>query len=123
MASVISVSNYETIATQYANARTSVLASVDYLFDAVYTIVQLDEIEPEVDLLTEFWNSYQINSDLFRNPVSFLSAVRRINNHVINRSSYTTLDAWLAGEAGTVPQAWATLSAAAGYTIDASRIV
>ena len=93
MAAVISVSNYETIATQYANARTSVLASVDYLFDAVYTIVQLDEIEPEVDLLTEFWNSYQINSDLFRNPVSFLSAVRRINNHVINRSSYTTLDA------------------------------
>jgi len=122
MASVISGTNYEQVATQYASARNAVLSSVSYLFDAVYTIVQLDEIEPEVDLLTEFWNSYQINSDLFKNPVTFLSAVRRINNHVINRSVYNTLDSWMAAEGVTVPSTWADLSGAAGYTIDPSRI-
>jgi len=123
MSSVISGTNYEQVATQYANARNSVLSSVSYLFDAVYTIVTLDEIEPSVDLLTEFWNSYQINSDLFRNPVTFLSAVRRINNHVINRSIYTTLDLWMAAEGVNIPEAWADLSNAAGYTIDPSRIL
>lgn len=117
MAQVIGGADYVSIATSYANARTAVLSSVSYLFEAVYTIVQLDVVEPEVDLLTEFFNSYQINADLFRSPVSFLSAVRRLNNHVLNRGGFTTVSAYLTSEGVTVPQAWADLSSAAGYDL------
>jgi hypothetical protein len=121
MAQVISGTDYASIATSYANARTAVLSSVSYLFEAVYTIVQLDVVEPEVDLLTEFFQSYQINSDLFRSPVSFLSAVRRLNNHVLNRGGVTSVATYLTDEGVTIPQAWADLSAAAGY--DLSSVV
>lgn len=117
MSTVISGEDYVSIATSYANARNAVLSSVGYLFEAVYTIVQLDVVEPEVDLLTEFFNSYQINTDLFRSPVSFLSAVRRINNHVINRSGFTTVSAYLDDQNEFVPQAWADLCAAVGYDV------
>lgn len=120
MAQVISGANYVSIATSYANARNAVLSSVGYLFEAVYTIVQLDDIAPEVDLLSEFYSSYQINTDLFRSPVSFLSAVRRLNNHVLNRGGYTTVGAYLTAEGvSTVPQAWIDLSDAAGYDLSA----
>lgn len=122
MANVITGADYSSIATSYANARTAVLSSVGFLFEAVYTIVQLNEIEPEVDLLTEFFNSYQINADLFQSPVSFLSAVRRLNNHVLNRSSYASVDLYLTNEGVTVPQAWADLSSAVGHDITIGNI-
>lgn len=120
MSTVISGADYVSIATSYANARNAVLSSVGYLFEAVYTIVQLDVVEPEVDLLIEFFNSYQINTDLFRSPVSFLSAVRRINNHVINRGGFATVSAYLTSEGVTVPQAWADLSSAVGFDLSAN---
>lgn len=119
---VISGENYVSIATSYANARDAVLSSVSYLFEAVYTIVQIDVIEPEVDLLGEFFQSYQINTATFRSPVSFLSAVRRLNNHVLNRSDFTTVDAYLTDAVVTVPQTWADLSLAAGYQISSGNI-
>lgn len=122
MANVINGADYATIATSYANARNAVLSSVGFLFEAVYTIVQLNEIEPEVDLLTEFFNSYQINADLFQSPVSFLSAVRRLNNHVLNRGSYASVDLYLTGEGVTVPQAWADLSLIVGHEISGPNI-
>ena len=121
MANVISQADYQSIATSYANAREAVLSSVDYLLDAVYTIVQLDDIEPEVDLLNEFFNSYQINTDLFSSPVAFLSAVRGLNNHVLNRGSFPSVTAYLSDTGTTVPEAWVDLSRVVGVDLDANQ--
>jgi hypothetical protein len=118
----ISGQDYVAIATAYANARSQQLVIKDYLFDAVYEIVMLQEIVPEVDLLNEFYNSYQVNADLFSAPQTLLNAVRRLNNHVLNRSSYSTLDLYLEGESVTIPQKWADLCSAAGFTISESNI-
>ncbi len=117
MANVISGDSYYSIATNYANARDRVVSAVDYLFEAVYQIVLLQEILPEVDLLSEFYNSYLINNDSLKSSVNFLPAVRRLNNHVLNRGSASTLDEYLEDEGVYVPQSWASLSALAGFTI------
>jgi len=118
---VISGANYVAIAQAYATARDSVVSSLSHLFDAVYDVVMLNEIQPEVDLLSEFYNSYQVNTGLYLTPVTFLSAVRALNNHVLNRGGYQTLDAFLDVTAGggpfTVPQTWADLCLSAGFEI------
>ena len=122
MANVIGGSDYLAIATNYANARDRVISAVSYLFEAVYQIVLLQEIIPEVDLLSEFYNSYLINNDTLKSPVNFLPSVKALNNHVLSRSSETNLDGYLDSEGIVVPQQWATLSAAAGFSIDPSNI-
>lgn len=84
---VISPADYLTIANDYAYAREQVLGSVDFLFDAVYQVVMLNTIIPEVDLLSEFYNGYLVNANQYNTPVTFLSAVRALNNHVLNRTT------------------------------------
>lgn len=131
MANVISGAAYVAVATNYGNAREQVVASVGYLFTAVYEIVLLQDLLPEVDLLQEFYNSYLVNNDLLKSPVNFLPAVRAINNHVLSRAgdlltapgahpTYGPIDSFLYNSHHgpfTVPQSWADLSAAAGFTI------
>lgn len=117
MANVISQADYSSIATSYANARDKAVSAVGYLFDAVYTIVLLQDLLPEVDLLQEFYNSYLINNDLLKSPVNFMPAVRSLNNHVLNRSSYSDIDTYLDAASQTIPQTWADLSASAGFVI------
>lgn len=63
--SVISGADYLAIATSYAHARDQLISSVDFLFDAVYQIVTLDELYPTVDLINEFYNGYTVNSRHF----------------------------------------------------------
>jgi hypothetical protein len=122
MADLISGTDYLSVATNYSTARTSVVSAVTYLFEAVYQIVILQELIPEVDLLTEFYNSYLINNDILKSPVNFLPAVRSLNNHVLSRSSETSLDAYLVTEGILVPAQWQTLSLAAGFTISNSNV-
>ena len=121
--SVISGTDYKKIADEYAVARTNVIGAAEYLFDAVYEIVMLQSLQPEVDLLDEFYNSYLVNSNLWKAPSSLLSAVRSINNHVIRRGNYASLDAYFADQViidptFTVPAAWADLCEIAGFTVD-----
>lgn len=120
---VIKGNDYLQIAEAYANARNEVLSAKQFLYDAVYLIVLLDEIEPEVDLLSDFWDTYNINLDTLEAPTLLLSAVRSLNNHVLIAGNYATVDAYLASESVTVPQTWADLSAEAGFTISSSYIV
>ena len=122
MANAINGTDYLAVATNYANARSRVVSAVSYLFEAVYQIVLLQEIIPEVDLLSEFYNSYLINNDTLKSPVNFLPSVKALNNHVLSRSTATTLDAYLDDEGITVPQQWATLSASAGFSISSGNI-
>lgn len=118
----ISGQDYVSLATAYASARDQQLTIKDYLFDAVYSIVLLQEIHPEVDLLNEFYDSYQVNATVLTAPQTLLQAVRRLNNHVLNRSNYSTIDNYLSGEGVTVPRRWAELCSATGFIISETYI-
>lgn len=121
---VISGTDYLAIATFYSQARASNIGSVDYLYDAVYKIVLSDSVFPTIDLVNEFWTSYQINMDIYRSPTTYLSAVRAINNHVINRAGagITDINDYLIEENITVPLGWADLCKTTGILICRSRI-
>lgn len=120
---VISQEDYRDIAIAYANARDQVLEAKQFLFDAVYIIVLFDEIQPSVDLLSTFWDTYNINLDTLNAPTLLISAIRAINQHVLQEGGFDDLDAFLVhGDGILVPQRWADLCSAAGYTISSSNI-
>ncbi len=122
--SVIKGQDYLAIATFYANAITSNLNSVEYLYDAVYRITLSDQLIPTKELINEFYDSYNINASIYRSPSTYLSAVRAINNHILNRSgsSVQDLDDYLVAENIRVPLAWADLCKATGVLICRQRI-
>lgn len=119
---VIQQDEYRDIAVTFANARSNQLSAKDFIFDAVYVIVLLQSIQPEVDLLSTFWDTYQINSDTLQAPTLMLSAVRELNQHVLFEGGYEDIDSYLEENGTLVPQEWADLSDAAGFTISDSNI-
>ena len=123
MSRVISQTEYRNIALDYAAAYERLLEPNDFLYDAVYRVVLLQVVIPEVDLVNPFYDAYNVkfnNSDI---PSSMIDAVAAINNHVIIRGGYDDVDAYLdAGSGITVPSGWATLSELAGFTISTGNI-
>jgi hypothetical protein len=121
---VINGEDYLAIATLYSNARVSILGTVDYLYDAVYTVVLSNQTLPTIDLVKELYESYQINADIYRSPSTFLGAVRTINNHVLNRSTSNISDIndYLIDENIQVPMGWAELCKNTGTLICLGRI-
>jgi len=119
---VISGADYLSLANEYASARDKHLAMKQDFFDAVYAIVLLNTIDPEVDLLGRFHGSYLVNSSQIDSSELFLAAIRTLQNHVIVRSGLGTVDAYLDNQGITVPRTFATLSALAGFTLSESNI-
>lgn len=122
MSKVISQTEYRNIALDYAAAYERILEPNDFLYDAVYRVVLLQVVIPEVDLVNPFYDAYSIsftNSDI---PSSIIDAVETINNHVLTRGGYDDIDAYLDAGSVTVPSGWATLSELAGFTISSSNI-
>jgi hypothetical protein len=127
---VINGVDYLAVATYYSDARAQSLSTVDYLYDAVYRVVINDEVYPTIDLVAEFWNTYQVGSAVFSASTSFLGAVRAINNHVLTRAgtdgngdTITTLDMYLEDQNIEVPLGWAELCKATGVTICRGNII
>tara|TARA_Y100000034_G_scaffold115283_1_gene152283 strand:- start:302 stop:670 length:369 start_codon:yes stop_codon:yes gene_type:complete len=119
---VISGSDYRTIAVSYSEIRNQLIASRGDAYDAVYLIVQLNSVDPEVDLLIPFNSTYLVHADQMNSSSTLLGAVRALNQHVLNRGDVATVDAFLNAQGITVPQNWADLSASAGYTISSTYI-
>ena len=127
---VISHTDYRTIALNFAAAKQRLTETDQYLFDSVYTIVQLRETLPEVDLVRPLWDSYQQNSALSTTPQNFLDAVRIVNAHVLSRGGFQDVDSYLEAttlngdtvSAITVPQEWADMSEAVGYPISNTNV-
>lgn len=123
MADLIAYTNYKTLADHYASARERVLLVKDDLFDAVYQVVLLQELLPEVDLLYPFYDSYLLSSNEFKTPASLLDAVRALNSHVLTRGDYDNINEYLWENnahllANNLDITWQTLSGEAGYEID-----
>lgn len=113
--------DYKSISDEYASAWDAVLSSNDYLYSAVHTIVELDDIYPEVDLLNPFWQSYLLSVDQIETPSPLLAAVRALNTHILVRGGYADVNAYYAANQ-TAPAllakpTWQYLSEEAGYDI------
>jgi len=119
---VISGSDYLTITVQYGEARKKRLSGKNDLFDAVYTVVTLQAIVPEVDLLQEFWQSYLVNTDLLESSTLLLGAIRALQEHVLREGDFSKVDNYLDDQGLTVNNDFAALSADAGFPIDSSNI-
>jgi hypothetical protein len=124
MANVISGADYAAIAVYYSNSRAANIDSVGYLYDAVYKVVLSTDIYPTLDLISEFWNSYTINDNIFRASSSYLGAVVAINSHVLNRSdsTITSINDYLDTENVQVPMGWAELCKLTGVLICKTNI-
>jgi hypothetical protein len=150
----IKVENYRAIADFYASAQSQVAGVSDYYLQAAEEIVMLQAFDPELDLLSPFYNAYLSARLVYANPpASIISAVRVLQEHVLSRArttaggTFTDINDWidagdtngaLAGGAGngtgavgrqddvgtsfTVSADFATLSAKAGYAIEAANI-
>ena len=123
---VISGTSYMTLQADLASARDTVVSAKQDLFDAVYTVVLLGVIIPEVDLLNTFWSTYQGNSGMWDSVTNLLGAVRALQQHVISRSVYTSVDEYIyneiynpSGGEDLVEFSFKYLSDTAGYTINA----
>lgn len=114
---VITGDDYYGLAVCYANARDTIVKGSDDLFDAVYLIVMLQSLKPEIDLLKPFWDTYNLSIDQLNSTTLFLGAIRELNAHVLREGGYESIDAFLLATGQTVPATFAELSAIAGYEI------
>ncbi len=148
MAAIV-VSKYQVIVDKYADAQKRVVGVVDYYFDAAYEIVLLQVFQPELDLLTPFYNAYLSARTTYSTaPQSAIVAVQRLQQHILKEARdtdgdrYTNVNDWLdaAGTNGSntlaaisgrsndsntsikVEAEFAVLSAQAGFAIDAENI-
>lgn len=116
---VISGTDYLNISNDLASAKDTTVSAKDDLFVAVYRVVMLQVILPEVDLLSEFWDTYLVNSQILSASTLFLSAVSALQEHVLRRSSNLSVDEYLWNNVWPelVDPTFQTLSADAGFTI------
>ena len=119
--SVVPPSTYRYFAGVYGNIKSAVNSIHSPLYDAVQIIVDFDKLNPTEDLLFAFNNTYTYVSGLYKDT-PLLPAVRALNQHVINRGNYQSIDSYIAMNSFTVPQAWADLCALTGVTISPSNI-
>ncbi len=144
----IKVSNYQNISIFYAQAQVQVAGVADYYYSAAFEIVALAEFDPELDLLSPFWNAYlAVQTIYLEPPQAVISAVRSLQGHILSKAlttagdRFTDVNDWLDANnqysvAGSVlgrdddidgsiqvDTEFATLSATAGYTLNAALIV
>jgi hypothetical protein len=123
MSNVIGAADFLVITNLYAQARERVLNQKDDLFDAVYQIVLLNTLYPEVDLLNPFWGVYQLNTNTTTSDENLLASVRALNFHILSRGNYTDINQYFVAHPGLkVDYTWSILSADAGYVINPQYI-
>jgi len=83
----IKVENYQTVALNYAGASQQLVGIADYYYLAAVEILEINDFDPELDLLEPFYNAWQssIQSYAFVTP-SVLSAVTALQEHVIDKA-------------------------------------
>ena len=127
---VITNTVFSSIADEIGQARILQLSVDDHIYNAVVDIVNLQEayLDVEVDLLSEFWQSYQISLAEALVPAYMLSDISVLHQHVMDRAvdgagdKYTDLNDWLRDESVHVYETYADMSEEAGWPIDHDRI-
>jgi hypothetical protein len=98
----ILVENYKAIADFYAAAQSRLVGVADYYLKAAEEIVMLQTFDPELDLLSAFYNAYLAARQLYDNPpASIIGAIRQLQAHVLSRArtnagtSFTDINDWI----------------------------
>jgi len=125
--SVISGVDYLNIAEDYAAAMDALSDVPVNLWNATYEVVMLQQVNPEVDLLNAFYNTYQINTSIVASKGTYLEAIRTLQVHILSRSDAAVVSSvddfiynYVPGQ--KVPSEFAELSSLAGYPISAEYI-
>ena len=119
----INFTTYDTLSTQLGTARTAMLGAITNIYNNVVTVAELDDVEATLDLLQPMYAAYQLADNNLRSINNFTSAITALNNHVVRRGNYTTVNDFLYANVGTatngVNDAFVTMSNTLGYDIDA----
>lgn len=122
---VINADRYKLISDNIATAKAQLKLAVTEMYNAVYVVALLDDVVQSVDLLQPLFTVYQLTDNAFSRTSLFDGAVLALNNHVLRRGGYTTLDAFLAQSSGTgddiilLPEFW-DLCNKLGYNVSAT---
>jgi hypothetical protein len=122
---VINADKYKQISDNIATAKAQLKLAVTEMYSAVYSIALLDDITQSVDLLQPLFTVYQLTDNAFSRTSLFDGAVLALNNHVLRRGGYSTLDSFLAQGAGAgddvilLPEFW-DLCNKLGYNVSAT---
>ena len=127
---VILNTDFSSIADHIGQARIAQLRQRTEIYASVVVIVDLQEayLDVEIDLLTEFWQSYQVSIAETQVPSNLLSDISVLHQHVMDRaldgagSKYDDLNDWLRDESIQVYETYADMSEDAGWPIDHDRI-
>jgi hypothetical protein len=117
--SVLTKVQYEVLSTNLGDQYAKFGEIAQLATDALIYVVQLNEVDPEIDLLFDFyphslkWGNSRINE--------FRQVVTSLQSHVINRSG-KSLNDYLSFNGIMVTQDFANLSSGLGFPIDPSRI-
>jgi hypothetical protein len=125
---IISTGDYLKISSLYGEIKDTLMACTQNIYDATDVVAEIDEIEPTVDLIVNFYNSYRSNETVLSSFTGLLAAVRTLNSHILNRGGYSSIGAtgdsnsYLGINGLKVSAGWAYLSNLAGQTIDISYV-
>ena len=109
----ISKEDYISISAEYSSARDSIVSAKSNFWNAVYEIVMLQDVRPEVDLLSIFYDTYEVESNKLTSVIPFMGAVRALNQHVLNEAGVDTIAEFL--DSTPVNPTWITLCEFAGF--------
>lgn len=125
----ITIADYKTLADKYTAAQEQIAGVSQHYYDAAYLVVGLQTFDPEIDLLTPFYNAYLSSEVAYaRAPQSVITAVRSLQQHVLRRATstegtrFTDINDWYAENTseftGQLSPEFAVLSEQAGYRIE-----
>ncbi len=87
----IKVTNYQNIVDFYTEASVALVGIADYYYSAAEEIVMLNVFDPEIDLLSPFYQAYLAADAAYSAPpTAVVSAVTALQSHVLNRARTDT---------------------------------
>lgn len=122
---VISFEKYKVISDNLGEARASMLLAIGNMFAAVYEIAVLDDVQSTLDLLQPMFSAYQLADNSLRSINNFTAAVTALNNHVVRRGNFGTINEFLDSndaeqEANKLDTQFVAMSNILGYNINSS---
>jgi len=83
----IKVTNYQNIVDFYTEASIALVGISDYYYSAAEEIVLLNVFDPEIDLLSPFFEAYLAADAAYTTPpTAVTAAVTALQSHVLNRA-------------------------------------
>jgi|GEM_PF-3762965 len=118
MASFETISTvYQQLSEHYANAVSSINDSVNSLYNALVIVTSIEDPDVKIELLDTFESTWNAVKSGPTRPL--ISAAARLNNYIVTRAGYTSVNSFLNDVDYQVSSSWAALSADAGTPIDA----